>query len=157
MVVVFRDYNRPVAHINTIPVESLDIVKDWLDSCEIPFTEGPLNLNWGTIMKTVISDPHQFFVDGGWSFLSSETDDEDDEEEDEESDFQMDEDEFHDDASSEEDSEEVDEYASDDEGSADEEDEDDEGEDWDELERKAKKQDRDGALDDEDKTRKRKR
>ncbi|KAF1814664.1 SPT16-domain-containing protein [Eremomyces bilateralis CBS 781.70] len=156
MVVVFHDYNRPVAHINTIPVESLDIVKDWLDSCEIPFTEGPLNLNWSTIMKTVVSNPHQFFVDGGWSFLAAESDDEDGDDEDEESDFEMDADEFNEAESSEEDSEEVDEYASDDEGSA-EDDEDDDGEDWDEMERKAKQKDREAGSEDEDKSRKRKR
>ncbi|KAI0577184.1 FACT complex subunit spt16 [Pyrenophora tritici-repentis] len=68
MVVVFKDYNRPPVHINTIPVESLDPVKDWLDSVDIPFSEGPLNLNWATIMKTVTSDPHQFFADGGCDF-----------------------------------------------------------------------------------------
>ncbi|KAI7541848.1 FACT complex subunit, partial [Hortaea werneckii] len=77
MVIVFKDFTRPPAHINTIPVEALDGVKDWLDSVDIPFTEGPLNLNWATIMKTVIADPHTFFKDGGWSFLSTESDSED--------------------------------------------------------------------------------
>src|ERR1700712_4168151 len=40
MVVVFKDYTRPVQHINTIPMESIDLVKDWLDSVEILFFEG---------------------------------------------------------------------------------------------------------------------
>jgi nucleosome binding factor SPN SPT16 subunit len=34
------------------------VIKDWLDSVDIAFTEGPLNLNWTTIMKTVVSDPY---------------------------------------------------------------------------------------------------
>ena len=66
---VFKDFHRPVAHINTIPMESVDAVKDWLDSVNIPFSDGPLNLNWGMIMKTVVADPHEFFVGGGWVLL----------------------------------------------------------------------------------------
>lgn len=89
MVFVFKDFQRPPYHINTIPVESLENVKEWLDSVNIPFSEGPLNLNWPTIMKTVTADTHQFFVDGGWSFLQTETDDEDAEEESEESAFEI--------------------------------------------------------------------
>merc|ERR1712070_1024888 len=135
MGIVFKDFTRPPAHINTIPVEALDGVKDWLDSVDIPFTEGPLNLNWATIMKTVIADPHTFFKDGGWSFLSTESDSEDGSEEEEESDFG-------DDASAEASDEDVS--------------EDDEGEDWDEMEKKAAKRDRDGGLDDEEKKPKKK-
>jgi nucleosome binding factor SPN SPT16 subunit len=150
MVVVFTDYNRPPVHINTIPVESLDPVKDWLDSVDIPFTEGPLNLNWATIMKTVTSDPHQFFADGGWSFLSTESDDDEGDEEEEESAFEVSESEL---AISDESSEEsdFDEAASDemsDEGS---EDEFSEGESWDELDKKAAKKDKESAhLEDEE-------
>ncbi|KAF2743631.1 SPT16-domain-containing protein [Sporormia fimetaria CBS 119925] len=143
MVVVFKDYNRIPVHINTIPVESLDPVKDWLDSVDIPFTEGPLNLNWATIMKTVTSDPHQFFADGGWSFLSTESDDEGDEEEEEESAFEVSESELAISDESSEDDSEFDENASEemsDEGSVD--DLSEEGEDWDELEKKAARKDR---------------
>jgi nucleosome binding factor SPN SPT16 subunit len=155
MVVVFKDYNRPPIHINTIPVESLDPVKDWLDSVDIPFTEGPLNLNWATIMKTVTSDPHQFFVDGGWSFLSTDSDDEGADEEEEESAFEVSESELavSDESSGEE--SDFDENASDDmsdEGSEDELSE--EGEDWDELEKKAARKDRESGLKDEEEDRK---
>merc|ERR1712000_387222 len=89
MVFIFKDFARPPYHVNTIPVEHLDQVKDFLDSSDIAFTEGPLNLNWPTIMKTVTADTHQFFVDGGWSFLQTETDDEDEDPESEESAFEM--------------------------------------------------------------------
>lgn len=152
MVIVFKDFHRPPAHINTIPVESLDNVKEWLDSVEIPYSEGPLNLNWPTIMKTVTSDPHQFFVDGGWSFLAAESDDEDADEESEESAFEMSDSEL---AASEVSSEEDSDF--DEEASAEASDEDasdvsdDEvGEDWDELEKKAKRKDREGGLEDDD-------
>lgn len=154
MVCVFKDFSRPPAHINTVPVESLEQVKDWLDSVDIPYSEGPLNLNWPTIMKTVTADPHQFFVDGGWSFLSIESDNESDDDEEEESAFEMsDSDAAASDESSEEESD-FDDDASADEGSAS--DDDESGEDWDELEKKAKKKDREGGLDDEDSGRKKK-
>ncbi|KAI1486575.1 FACT complex subunit spt-16 [Biscogniauxia mediterranea] len=158
LVFVFKDFTRPPAHINTIPVESLEDVKEWLDSSDIAFSEGPLNLNWPTIMKTVTADTHQFFADGGWSFLQNDSDDEDDEEEDEESVFEIDDSELDVASESSEDDSEFDSNASDEaseEGS--EEDDDDEGEDWDELEKKAKRKDRESGLEEEDRSRNKKR
>lgn len=152
MVFVFKDFHRPVAHINTIPVESLENVKEWLDSVNLPFTEGPLNLNWPTIMKTVTADPHAFFAEGGWGFLATESDEEDAEEESEESAFEMSESEL---AASDESSEDDSEF--DDDASADASEEGSEesgGEDWDELEKRAKRKDREGGLDEEEKPKK---
>jgi nucleosome binding factor SPN SPT16 subunit len=151
MVFVFKDFHRAPYHINTIPVESLENVKEWLDSVNIPFSEGPLNLNWPTIMKTVTADPHAFFADGGWAFLATESDDEDGDDESEESAFEMSDSEL---AASEESSEDDSDFdeeasaeASDDASGSDEESA---GEDWDELEKKAKRKDRDGGLSDDD-------
>lgn len=148
MVIVFKDFMRAPAHINTIPVETLDSVKDWLDSVDIPYSEGPLNLNWATIMKTVISDPHEFFKDGGWSFLATESDDEDDEEEEEESAFEVSEEDLASEASSEDESEFDDDASA--EASDEEVSEEDEGEDWDEMEKKASRKDRESGLEEED-------
>lgn len=88
LVFVYKDFARPVTAINSIPMETLENVKEWLDSSNIAYSEGPLNLNWPTIMKTVQSDPKQFFEDGGWSFLGTDSDAEDDESEEEESEFE---------------------------------------------------------------------
>lgn len=147
MVIVFKDFQRAPAHINTIPVESLDAVKDWLDSIDIPYSEGPLNLNWGTIMKTVTADPHEFFAGGGWSFLAAESDSEDDEEE-EESAFEVSDDELGSEASSEDESEFDDDASA--EASEEEVSDDEEGEDWDEMEEKAKRKDKEGGLDEDE-------
>ena len=38
-------------------------------SVEIPLSEGPVNLNWGPIMKTINESPYDFFQQGGWNFL----------------------------------------------------------------------------------------
>lgn len=152
MVVVFKDFTRNPQHINTIPMESIEAVKDWMDSIELAYYEGNLNLQWPTIMKTVQADPYTFFKEGGWKFLSNESDSEDDvEEEEEESAFEISDSELA--AASEESSDEdsdFDENASE-EASA-EEDESDvsEAPDWDEHEKIAKKKDRDRGDEDED-------
>ncbi|KAJ6001778.1 hypothetical protein N7522_007005 [Penicillium canescens] len=149
LVFVFKDFRRTPVHINTIPVEALEGVKDWLDSVDIAFTEGPLNLNWTTIMKTVVSDPYGFFADGGWSFLSAESDSENGSDEEEESAFELSDSELAaGDESSEEDSEFDDDAsadASEEEFSGDEE----SVEDWDELEEKAKRKDKETNIEDD--------
>lgn len=151
MVFVFKDFHRAPAHINTIPVESLENVKEWLDSVNIPFSDGPLNLNWPTIMKTVTADPHAFFADGGWSFLATESDEEDADDESEESAFEMSDSELAASEESSEDDSDFDEEASaeaseDGSEASDEE----EGDDWDELEAKAKRKDREGGHSEDD-------
>ncbi len=75
MVFVFSDFSRAPMHVTSIPTTSLDDVKQWLDSVDICVSEGAVNLNWGAIMKTVNEDPYDFFVEGGWGFLQSGSDD----------------------------------------------------------------------------------
>ena len=48
---------------------SIDAVKDWLNSCDIRYTEGLQSLNWVKIMKTITDNPEAFFEEGGWEFL----------------------------------------------------------------------------------------
>ncbi|KAK4060719.1 FACT complex subunit [Trichoderma simmonsii] len=151
MVFVFKDFTRAPYHINTIPVEFLDQVKDFLDSSDIAFTEGPLNLNWPTIMKTVNQDTHQFFVDGGWSFLQADSDDSGAEDEsEEESAFEMDDEEMDEVSESSEEDSDFGSNASDDDDEEADIDSEDEGEDWDEMEKKARKRDREGGLNDDE-------
>ncbi|RKO97930.1 hypothetical protein CXG81DRAFT_14380 [Caulochytrium protostelioides] len=76
MVFVFKDFKKAPVHINTIPMEKLEDVKDWLDTSDVVFSEGQVNLNWNQIMKTVNEDPGAFFREGGWSFLVSDSEDE---------------------------------------------------------------------------------
>ncbi|KAK2003195.1 FACT complex subunit [Colletotrichum falcatum] len=157
LVFVFKDFTRPPYHVNTIPVEFLDHVKEFLDSSDIAYSEGPLNLNWPTIMKTVTADTHQFFLDGGWSFLQADSDDEDADSEEQESNFEIESDELEEASESSEEDSDFGSNVSDEEDDAEMSDED-EGEDWDELEAKAKKRDREdargGADDDEGRGRK---
>jgi nucleosome binding factor SPN SPT16 subunit len=157
LVFVFKDFTRTPFHVNTIPVESLEDVKEFLDSSDIAYSEGPLNLNWSVIMKTVTTDTHQFFVDGGWGFLQAESDDEDaQEEEEEESAFEIDDSELDEASESSEEDSEYDSNASADASDDAEVSDEEEGESWDELERKAKKRDRESGLEEEDRSNKKK-
>ncbi|KAK7862745.1 hypothetical protein R5R35_002513 [Gryllus longicercus] len=79
MIFVFRDYHRKVATLNAIPMNMLDHVKEWLNSCDIRYTEGIQSLNWTKIMKTITDDPEGFFESGGWTFLDPESDEENEE------------------------------------------------------------------------------
>lgn len=141
LVFVFKDFNKPVVHINTIPMELLEDVKSWLTDVDIPFSEGQMNLNWGTLMKTILSDPYNFFADGGWRCLTGDGDSDMEESEEEESEFEAsDEDPSDEEVASEDESEDA--YSSDgSEGSGSGEEESDNGDDWDELERKAARED----------------
>lgn len=142
MVIIYKDFSRPVTHINSIPMSQLDSVKDWLNNVEVPYYEGPVNLNWLAIMKTVQQDTHGFFRDGGWNFLTLDNEGSDGSESSEqESEFE---------ASDEDPDDESDSYSEDgsdfsdgSEGSFDEDEE--SGEDWDELDANAKRQDQKGG------------
>lgn len=39
-------------------------------SCDVPISEGPVNLSWPAIMKMINEEPHEFYVGGGWSFVT---------------------------------------------------------------------------------------
>uniref|UniRef100_A0A8C4QPL4 FACT complex subunit n=1 Tax=Eptatretus burgeri TaxID=7764 RepID=A0A8C4QPL4_EPTBU len=76
MVIVYKDYGRKVTMINAVPINSLDPIKEWLNSCDLKYTEGVQSLNWTKIMKTIIDDPEGFFEQGGWSFLNPDSEEE---------------------------------------------------------------------------------
>ncbi|KAK1121312.1 splicing associated factor Dre4 [Melipona bicolor] len=149
MIFVFKDYHRKVAMLNAIPMNMLDHVKEWLNSCDIRYTEGVQSLNWTKIMKTITDDPVGFFDSGGWSFLDPESDAENDEVEDEEEE----EDDAYEpsDFDSEEESDDDSEYSEASEDSDSEEEElgssEESGKDWSDLEREAAEEDKERGED----------
>ncbi|XP_043914130.1 FACT complex subunit SPT16 [Protopterus annectens] len=153
MVIIYKDYSKKVTMINAIPVASLDPIKEWLNSCDIKYTEGVQSLNWTKIMKTILDDPEGFFEQGGWSFLEpdsegSEAENEGSESEIEDETFQPSDD---DDEEEEEDSDE--DYSSvseDSEYSASLGSDEESGKDWDELEEEARKADRESRYEEEE-------
>lgn len=158
MVFVYKDYSKKVAMVNSIPMNMLDHVKEWLNSCDIRYSEGIQSLNWAKIMKTITDDPEGFFDSGGWSFLDPESDaeeaDSDDSEEDEhyvptdddtEEEESSDYSEESDWEGEEEDSEDEEELGSSEES----------GKDWDELEEEARRADAEANYEVEDTSRSR--
>jgi len=65
LVFINKDYSKPAIHIHSVPMQSLDTIKDWLNSCDIKFYEGPTNLNWDKILETIRKDTKGFYETGG--------------------------------------------------------------------------------------------
>eukprot|EP01080_Neovahlkampfia_damariscottae_P005046 gene5046-8642_t len=161
MVLVFKDYSKPVVNISAIPVFQLDLIKDWLTETELKYFEGITNLVWNNIMKTIKEDTEwePWGTDGWNSILNPEIEEGvDDIEDEDDEEFNISDDEEIDDES--EDDHKID---SEDDFESDEEDEDDDefagerelsddelGEDWDELEEDAIKHDSRKELSDEE-------
>ncbi|XP_059356837.1 FACT complex subunit SPT16-like [Carassius carassius] len=159
VVIVYKDYNKKVTMINAVPVNSLDPIKEWLNSCDIKYTEGVQSLNWTKIMKTIVDDPEGFFEQGGWSFLDPESEGSGGEED---SESEMEDETFNPSADEEEEEGED----SDEDYSSETEDsdysaslgsEEESGKDWDELEEEARKADRESQYEDTEETSNRKR
>ena len=126
LVIIFRDYNKPVKHIDNIPKTNLWQIKEWLNSLNILIIEGgAINIKWDKYLKTIVEDPEEFIKQGGWSgFMESDSEiaEEDEEEsqdeefegteDDEEDDDEFDEDEF--DEEDEDDDEDEEQYEEDD-------------------------------------------
>merc|ERR1712137_1029890 len=129
---------KGVVRIDNIPMESLETLKKWLDSCSINFYESPENYNWRNIMKRIRQDPQGFFAQGGWADMLAAPEEEEDEIIDPEDDDFGEED-F---AVAEDDDDSLEIYSGESEGSDDDEDDDDddvsdEAPGWDELEKNA--------------------
>ncbi|CAF1184005.1 unnamed protein product [Adineta ricciae] len=152
MVFIMKDYTKKTQAIQAIPMAELDPIKNWLNSCDICYTEGPQSLNWAKIMKTITDDLSGFFAQGGWTFLESDSstegaggpdedsdaeeddydpDEDDSEEEGSESEYSGEEDDDEDFAEEDSDSNESDNLGSDEES----------GKSWSELEEEARKAD----------------
>lgn len=151
-VIVYKEYGKKVTMINAIPVNSLDPIKEWLNSCDIKYTEGVQSLNWTKIMKTIVDDPEGFFEQGGWSFLEPESEGEGAEDD---SESEMEDETFNPSGDDEEEEEED----SDEDYSDESEDsnysaslgsEEESGKDWDELEEEARKADKESHYEDEE-------
>ena len=154
LVFVYKDFARLPMRIDSIPMKYLEPIKHWLNSCDLVYYESNQNLLWKAVMKHINSDVEDFWRQGGWSFLADQDDDAAEGEggegeegeggrapqEESESEFELSSAEEEDDDSEEYDTASSEEEDDDEDSAAD--DSDEEGEDWDELENKAKRDDR---------------
>jgi len=98
MVLIRKDFSQQPWRIDMIPNGDKDAVQDWLTDMEITYSEGPMNLNWKSIMATV-KDDDRFYLDteedevtekeAGWEFLRmfGKDDDDDDDNDEDDSEF----------------------------------------------------------------------
>merc|ERR1712161_117154 len=145
MILINNDFVKMPWRIDMIPNGDKDAIQEWLTSMDLSYTEGPMNLNWKSILLTA-KDDDRFYMnteddeytkkEAGWEILRMFGREEDDDEEDGDSEF-----------GEESDGDEEEELEEDDEGDYDTEEDDDDfdgddeideaGMDWDEMEEKA--------------------
>jgi nucleosome binding factor SPN SPT16 subunit len=154
IVLVNKDFKGQPWRIDMIPNSDKEAIQEWLTDMEITYTEGPMNLNWKQIMKTVDEDDRFYMTteedevtekEGGWEFLRmfGRDDDDDDDADEDDSAFSGEKVESDEAESGESEAEEFDSMSEDDEEDfeADEELEE-QGLDWDEMEAEAAQDDR---------------
>ena len=152
MIFVWKDFNKDVARIDSVPSHSLETIKDWMSSIEMKFFESKVNLNWKTILKTIKDDPEGFVDSGGWSFLDADAEDSEEEGEEEVSEFELSEEAEAESSDYSDSDESLEEEDSDEDFAASDEEED--GMDWDEMEQEARREDRERGYSDDEAPRK---
>jgi nucleosome binding factor SPN SPT16 subunit len=85
---VFRDYETNI-RVQSIPIDSLEKIKDWLDSSDIIFYEIQKNLTWATFLSSIRKDFQKFVEDGAWTAWDSDDEDGEEEEGGEDSAFEI--------------------------------------------------------------------
>ena len=72
MAIIFKDWNKPVQRITAIPIQNLEMIKNWLDEMDILFFEGLYNMNWPKVFESIKKNPLEWVEDGGWECLRAE-------------------------------------------------------------------------------------
>eukprot|EP00388_Colpodella_angusta_P022991 GDKJ01058764.1.p1 GENE.GDKJ01058764.1~~GDKJ01058764.1.p1 ORF type:complete len:1078 (-),score=350.36 GDKJ01058764.1:206-3439(-) len=170
MVFVFKDLRKPVARLDTIPRESLELIKHWLTNREIAFYEVGRSIKWANILKTIIDEKDDFIEKGGFDYIfgdagsDSEMESKDDDDDDSDSSYKP--------SGSDSNSDSSDSDSSDSDSGSDSDvsfddssasasgsyasEEDDDGEDWEEMEARAAKEDKQRALEEQEEARQKK-
>lgn len=150
IIFVLKDYSKPVVPVNSVQIDKLDMIKDWLIKVEIPYFISPTTYAWHKLMQAIISDKSwDPWGPNGWIAGDTELNREEDE------DAEMDQEGNEEYAPSDSDSDvgaeddhsegSEDRFELEDEGEApdeEEEEEEEEAKDWDELESEAKEFDK---------------
>ena len=150
MAIIFKDFTT-VKRINSIPIEHIEQIKQFLDETGIIYSEGAVAMNWTNVLNQIRTEFEAFLEAGAWRFLQdngNSDDEEGEDEEDEDKSFDVEDDEDGEDEDEESDfseDEDDDQYSSDNDDPEDEEELSEEGLSWDEMERLAEEEDRKNA------------
>jgi len=71
MAIIFKDF-QTFKHINSIPRESLDLIKSYLNEIGIIFSEGVVPMNWNAVLSQIREDFEAFLDEGAWKFLQGD-------------------------------------------------------------------------------------
>ncbi len=143
MAIIFKDFTT-FKRINSIPIENIETIKDYLDEIGVIYSESITPINWTNVLAHIRENFVDFLDDGGWRFLQNDADDEEEGEgEDEDESFHSEDDEEEEDESESDFDDDDDDYSSSSLGSEEELSE--EGVSWEEMERRAEEEDRKAA------------
>jgi len=79
MVFVLKDKTKNPVQINGVSSSSVPWLSDFFDSKNICFLETKVNIQWGNVLKSLLSDPVSFYEEGGWAILQASRESEDEE------------------------------------------------------------------------------
>jgi nucleosome binding factor SPN SPT16 subunit len=73
MAIIYKDYHT-FKRINSIPRESIEQIKSYLNEIGIVFSEGVVPINWNSVLQSIREDFQAFIDNGGWRFLQDDQD-----------------------------------------------------------------------------------
>jgi len=71
MAIIFRDFHT-FRRINSIPRESIDLIKQYLNEIGIIFAEGLIPMNWNNVLGSIRDDFVTFLEGAAWRFLQDD-------------------------------------------------------------------------------------
>jgi nucleosome binding factor SPN SPT16 subunit len=154
MILINKNFEKMPWRIDMIPNGDKDSIQDWLTDMEITYTEGPMNLNWKSILATAKEDDRFYMTteedevtekEAGWEVLRmfGREDEEEEDEDEEDSEFGEESVEEEEELQDDDEEEDFDSEDDDDESDFDADAElEEEGMDWDEMEEQAAEDDK---------------
>lgn len=82
---IFKDKAKTPVTVGSIETTKLGYLKEILDTHNILFMENKVNINWHSLLETIMLDPLSFYQNGGWSELLREEEESESEEDDQSS------------------------------------------------------------------------
>mmetsp|Transcript_9143 Transcript_9143/g.18125 ORF Transcript_9143/g.18125 Transcript_9143/m.18125 type:complete len:1098 (-) Transcript_9143:56-3349(-) len=147
IILINKDFTKMPWRVDMIPNGDKDAIQEWLTDMDITYTEGPMNLNWKSILNTA-KDDDRFYMnteddeyttkEAGWEILRMFGKDDNDDDDEDEDDSEFGEESAEEEEELEEDDEEDYDSVDDDESDFDADEElEEQGMDWDEMEQQA--------------------
>lgn len=79
LVLIFKNKETPVCHIQSVDSFYAHRIKDFLDGKNISFMETRINLQWNALIKEIMKNPLEFYENGAWCELQPHREEEEEE------------------------------------------------------------------------------